>query len=310
MPYLAAEASIVGRIAASRARSSALTAKLAFLRPAEVPSFVPMQDCSNGRDNPRKAKQGTQAWIEARRGRLTASSFAAALGFYGPGAQQKALTNRCTHARTDGSLWGEMHEQSALMTYLTSFLLPRCPDARLLETGFWPCELRSCQFVPPVSSGASPDGLVEANALVGSGGAILEVKCPYNSGKPKAWPRLSARLMPQLQGTLQATGRDICHVITWAPSGAFVFEVQKDAAYQRSMASALARAVSAAQQGRPFTAEESDQVADVRARSRTMADASVCLQHVETQNCVRAPVSTRSWPDETSCNSIWDSASS
>ena len=179
-----------------------------------------------------------------------------------------------------------LHEKSAALTYLTAFLLPRSPQARLCETGFWPSEL-GCGL----GVGASPDGIIEGAAedLVGPGGsALFEAKCPWNGGSPQPSGLVHWRQIPQLQGALLATQRSVLHLISWAPTGAFVFEVRASPDYQQSLQQALTGVFAAAAQGRSLTPREAEMAASVEVHSKELARQAKRLVHIESRDCIVA----------------------
>ena len=257
--------------------------------------------------DPRFSRQGSEQWFDARRGRLTASRFADVLGFRGQGFRIPALREwmdgingddyqvamraekRLADAppRDSGSQWGHTHERSALATYLTAFLLPRCPDAVLSETGFWPIDLEHAYG--RLEMGASPDALLEGGEeLFGPGGVVLEVKCPYGGGNPKAQSKIYPRQIPQLQGAMLATERSQCHLISWSPNGCSVFVVEANPSYQEAMVETLAVAANAASAERPLSDVEMTQAAQVRLWSRQLALDAHLLTTIASSQCVTA----------------------
>ena len=273
-----------------------------------MPAYVPLPDDPSTSD-PRFCRQSSEALGHARQGRLTAGSYSEALGFFGSESSTRYLQGVMKSAETPsrwkgfeeddlmqspigrvGSSWGRQHEMSAVLTYLTAYLLPRCSTARLLETGFWPldvtAEVRGRQHTLGV--GASPDALIEgAESLIGPGGAILEAKCPFAGGNPRALAHIRPRQLPQIQGGLLSTGRSICHVISWAPSGAAVFEVAADADYQEDMHRALAAGHAAATESRPLSPEEDECMQSLRFRSKLLASQAALLARISEAECVQ-----------------------
>lgn len=78
--------------------------------------------------------------------------------------------------------------------------------------------------------GASPDGLL--NCILGNG--ILEVKCPYNKGKPEKalpWSTMPFYYMPQVQGQMEIMDRDWVDLYCWTPNGSTIFRVGRDRSY-------------------------------------------------------------------------------
>ena len=280
--------------------------RLARIRPSQLGSLVPLK---HEPLDPRRCKQGSREWFQLRQGRLTASRFSHVLGFGGPAHRRAALAelfsgseaslsanqgwasaNGTTGDGFCGSRWGHRYERSALATYLHAYVQPRCSAARVLETGFWPIGGDATSVLPPsdgnLALGASPDALLDGVDALFPGGVVVEVKCPYGAGVPRAQGRVHARQMPQLQGALLATGRAHCHLVTWSPAGASVFGVAADAAYQRAMVEALVLAVEAAREGRPLVPMEADFLAHVRHWSLTLAVSARLLASIEPRHCL------------------------
>ena len=268
--------------------------KLARVSLADVP-LVPLPRALDALD-PRMCQQRSEQWFHQRRGHLTASRFHHALGFGSPLQRREALNALRGDAHQEaafasdaftvcqnGSAWGHQFERSALATYLTAFVLPRSAGARLHETGFWPCAPHPSGLL----IGASPDALLEDdNDVFGAGGVVLEVKCPYGGGVPRAQGRVHARQMPQLQGAMLATGRSQCHLVTWSPSGAAIYAVLADTMFQEAMVETMATAASAAREERQLTPTERVQAAQVRLWSRQLASDATMLTTIDAHRCV------------------------
>ncbi|KAK8971390.1 hypothetical protein KSP40_PGU015478 [Platanthera guangdongensis] len=78
--------------------------------------------------------------------------------------------------------------------------------------------------------GASLDGLVGCHPDVG----ILEVKCPYNKGRPElssSWKTASYYYMPQVRGQMEIMDRDWVDLYCWMPNGSALFCVFRDREY-------------------------------------------------------------------------------
>ena len=281
---------------ASRRRNDQLT-QLARVRLQDVPQLVPLSRSGGCNDDPRLVPQGSDAWFAQRAGSLTGSSFSEALNFHGDEKMRLVWRQLADgqHRRVAGFIdernegagceWGRLHERSALATYLTAWLLPRCDGARVLETGFWPIETRAdCA----VDLGASPDALLEGAESICSGGVIVEVKCPYRSGSPRAQRHVYARQLPQIQGMLLATGRQSCHLVSWSPTGCSVFDVQGDPAYQGHLVDYLCSfATAAITETWPLSSELREQAEALRAHSAQLARRAGRIGHIEASNCLQ-----------------------
>ncbi|KAK8965696.1 hypothetical protein KSP40_PGU020567 [Platanthera guangdongensis] len=78
--------------------------------------------------------------------------------------------------------------------------------------------------------GASPDGLVGCHLDA----EILEVKCPYNKGRPELsspWKTAPYYCMPQVQGKMEIMDRDWVDLYCWMPNGSVLFRVFRDREY-------------------------------------------------------------------------------
>ncbi|KAK8945726.1 hypothetical protein KSP40_PGU009561 [Platanthera guangdongensis] len=78
--------------------------------------------------------------------------------------------------------------------------------------------------------GASPDGLVGCHPDAG----ILEVKCPYNKGRPELgspWKTASYCYMSQVLGQMEIMDRDWVDLYCWMPNGSALFHVFRDREY-------------------------------------------------------------------------------
>lgn len=78
--------------------------------------------------------------------------------------------------------------------------------------------------------GASPDGLLECSQENG----ILEVKCPFNKGKPEKglpWTNMPFYYMPQLQGQMEIMDRNWVDLYCWTPNGSTIFRISRDRSY-------------------------------------------------------------------------------
>ncbi|MFN4296756.1 MAG: lambda exonuclease family protein [Brevundimonas sp.] len=156
-------------------------------------------------------EQGSDAWHDARRGKVTASRVADVIaktksGYAASRANYLAelLCERLTgdtapSFMNDAMRWGTEKE----------------PEARAAYAFRTDAEVEQIAFVdhPRISmAGASPDGLIGTDGL-------LEIKCPQTSthletlasGKP------AAKYVTQMQWQLACTGRDWCDFVSYDP---------------------------------------------------------------------------------------------
>ncbi|GJP30011.1 hypothetical protein CLOM_g22034 [Closterium sp. NIES-68] len=186
-------------------------------------------------------EQRTEEWFAMRAGRLTASAFEKAVGFYPKGRQQlweEKVGVRAPFAGNEATQWGQGKEEEALLEY-----------ARL--TG-GEVEHRAFQIYKhhdPTFSwlGASPDGLLPSDPLSLHSSplspGVLEIKCPWNRGSPLSaspYPSVPFYYMPQIQGLLEIFDRDWLDFFVWTKmGGSALFRVERDKEYWRLLFTAL-----------------------------------------------------------------------
>ena len=162
--------------------------------------------------------QGTQAWLDARKGRVTGSSAAAILGL-SPWQTREDVMRRMVrehhnapseHQDSPPLQWGRAMESSARADFEMD-LMVTVEDAPFVPFEDW--------------LGASPDGFVGKDGLV-------ELKAPYGLRKdnPPVFKRL--RDQPhyecQCQVELFVTGRQWLWFYQWTPFGQLVERVEPD----------------------------------------------------------------------------------
>jgi putative phage-type endonuclease len=171
--------------------------------------------------------QRSEEWFALRKDKLTTSTFSTALGFWA-GNRRAELWNEKVFGATEIKLadtarsamdWGTHHESVAIEQY-TSI------TGRLVGTlGFAVHTEANSGWL-----GASPDGVLGCEP----DGGILEVKCPFNKGKPELalpWRAMPYYYMPQVQGLMEIMGRDWVELYCWTPNGSSLFRVPRDRAY-------------------------------------------------------------------------------
>ncbi len=162
---------------------------------------------------PTEHAQRSKEWIEARRGKLTASVCAAILGLdphKGPLAAYREITGPHKDKSNRDTNWGVEFENEARNAY-------ECETGHLaIETGFW--------LHPTLSwLGASPDGLVNADGLV-------EIKCPRNI--PTEVP---PHHLVQMAVQLACTDREWCDYYAWSQAGSFLKRVVRCREHESGM---------------------------------------------------------------------------
>jgi putative phage-type endonuclease len=165
-------------------------------------------------------QQGTQAWFQARKHRLTGSNAGTALGL-NPWKTPDALVRQMVRDYHDAEQefvgnaateYGRLHEPLAVMDYQSK------TGNFVEECGF---------FVHPKYEwlGASPDGLVGDDTLV-------EIKCPFGlrNDNPPKFKGLSEQphYYAQVQIELACADRTTCHFYQWAQHGDSLEIIERD----------------------------------------------------------------------------------
>lgn len=157
-----------------------------------------------------------------RKGRLTASIFASAIGI-GYDSRQKLwrqLTGREeAFAGNDATQWGSDHEQFAIDRY-------EAVTGNIVE-----CGGNGQSFVILNDwIGCTPDGVV-------NGEINIEAKCPFSM---RIYGCIPAHYMAQVQGQMAITGFNQTHFIVWTPEDFEVYEVGFNKEYWLHMYELLA----------------------------------------------------------------------
>lgn len=157
--------------------------------------------------------QGTPEWFNARRGKLTASRFGAAVGIC-----QFCTRNKCLREMTgadpppakapEACIWGTKNEKNALKDYMTR-------TGNVVRT--------KGMYTHPDYDwiGGSPDG------LVGDDG-IIEIKCPFYKMKPHE--QIPAHYYCQINGLMEILDRQWCDFVSWTPTSMKIYRVYRDPA--------------------------------------------------------------------------------
>lgn len=188
-------------------------------------------------------EQRTDAWLALRERRLTASAFSKALGFFEGdrlGLWEEKVGLKEPFSGNEATRWGTRSEPLALSAY--EQLAGNSVDGCMFKLKH--------NDAPHGWLGASPDGLIgslgvhhpsgqpveaDAAAAAALGPGILEIKCPYNKGRPDlAVPpeRAIWYYMPQLQGLMDIFNREWCTLFVWTPDhGSASFMVRRNRSY-------------------------------------------------------------------------------
>ncbi|XP_065875053.1 uncharacterized protein [Euphorbia lathyris] len=217
-----------GRMYGCRYRRSFSTCVAPLITPiasliVRPPSSLALAACITQSDVPQRSEE----WFRLRRDRLTTSTFGTALGFWKGNRrielwQEKVFTSEAqsTEAAKVGAMqWGVLNESVAIDSY------KNITGRDVSYLGF---AIHSAQQFDWI--GASPDGLLGCFPE----GGILEVKCPFNKGKPEVglpWKTMPFYYMPQVQGQLEIMNREWADLYCWTPNGSTIFRVYRDREY-------------------------------------------------------------------------------
>ncbi|KAJ7561838.1 hypothetical protein O6H91_03G043400 [Diphasiastrum complanatum] len=195
----------------------------------ESQSIAAVADSEKIKSFQSEIQQRTDEWQSLREGRLTASAFGNALGFWkGRRVElwEEKIGLKAAFAGNPATFWGTTQESSAVNRYkeLTGNIVQPL-GFKIYKEGD---ELHAWL-------GASPDGLIEGgkDSFFEKGG-ILEVKCPHNKGRPdlgSPWSAVPYYYMPQAQGLLEILDRDWMDFYVWTMNGSCVFRVTRDPEY-------------------------------------------------------------------------------
>ncbi|KAL8138358.1 hypothetical protein V2J09_004359, partial [Rumex salicifolius] len=170
-------------------------------------------------------------WQELRKNKLTASTFAGAVGLKSRrrvklwlekiGAIEPFTSNLAT-------CWNNIKEEEALERYKlitgNTVLLPNFQVHDKNSEDSW--------------LAASPDG--DVYDLPSRG--VLEIKCPFFDGdmsRALPWKRIPIYYVPQAQGLLEIMDRDWMDFYVWTPKGSSLFRVYRNEEYWALLKTAL-----------------------------------------------------------------------
>lgn len=151
--------------------------------------------------------QGSQAWHDARRGKITGSMFSACLGLNPYVSRQKAwrlITGREEAQPINAAMqWGIDHEKDACHAY-------ECETGNLVSPAAF--------YKHPMLDymGCSPDGIVGKTGVV-------EFKCPQ-----RLYETIPEYYLPQIMGEIHITGREWCDFTAWTPQAHWTKRVERN----------------------------------------------------------------------------------
>ncbi|EEF47523.1 uncharacterized protein LOC8278428 isoform X2 [Ricinus communis] len=186
------------------------------------PSSLVLAACATQSNAPQRSEE----WFALRREKLTASTFNTALGFWKGNRRPELWSEKVFASETQiigtskrAMEWGVLNEAAAVDSYKS------ITGREVSHLGFAVHSAEQLEWL-----GASPDGLLGCFPE----GGILEVKCPYNKGKPEVglpWSTMPFYYMPQVQGQLEIMNREWADLYCWTPNGSTIFRVYRDRGY-------------------------------------------------------------------------------
>ncbi|KAE9601096.1 putative ING family protein [Lupinus albus] len=173
------------------------------------------------------APQLSDEWFALRKDKLTTSTFSTALGFWKGSRRfelwhQKVFATKVQNqeaSKKTAMEWGVINEATAIDQY------KKITGNEVTSMAFAVHSNEHFDWL-----GASPDGLLGSFP----GGGILEVKCPFNKGKPETgspWLTMPFYYMPQVQGQMEIVDCEWVDLYCWTPSGSTIFRVLRDRNY-------------------------------------------------------------------------------
>lgn len=185
----------------------------------------------------RSLEEQAQQRSELRKTRLTASVFCHAIGFWKGRRVQLWEEKIGLKEPFQGNLatsWGDLQESAAIDRY------KQITENKVSFVLFKSYPLGTDM---PDWLGASPDGLVDSiSSLAPDKRGILEVKCPFNKGRPDKgfpWPYVPHYYIPQAQGLMEIFDRNWLDFYVWTMNGSCIYRVQRDADLWELMLTAL-----------------------------------------------------------------------
>lgn len=176
------------------------------------------------------APQRSELWLAARKYRLTASRFAAALGHNPyPGSQREDIVRDMLWGGFKGNAateWGTQHEAGACAMY-EAFMQTQHPNFVVREHGL--------MIVPDHPFiGVSPDGICEYWDCTKKETVkmLLEIKCPYRWKEDRFYENhIPLYYWDQIQGIMGFLGLPCCQFVVWTPMGMEINDVDFDRPY-------------------------------------------------------------------------------
>lgn len=175
-------------------------------------------------------------WQDQRKHKLTASTFAQAIGFW-PGRRVQLWLEKIGAVEPfTGNLatcWNNMKEEEALERYKlitgNSVMFPEFQvSGKLNQEDYW--------------LAASPDGIIDKIVYGLPYRGVLEIKCPFYKGdmrKGYPWSHVPYNCIPQAQGLMEILDRDWMDFYMWTPKGSSLIRIPRDVEYWKLLKIAL-----------------------------------------------------------------------
>lgn len=175
-------------------------------------------------------------WKELRKHKLTASTFAGAIGFWPRRRAQLWLEKLGAIDQFCGNLatcWSNMKEEEALERYkLITGNSVHFPEFQVYGKANSEDDWLA----------ASPDGTIDKMVYGLPSRGVLEIKCPFFDGdmrKASPWSRVPLYCIPQAQGLMEIMDRDWMDFYVWTPKGSSLFRLYRDVEYWNVLKIAL-----------------------------------------------------------------------
>lgn len=172
-------------------------------------------------------------WQEQRKYKLTASTFAQAIGFWPNRRVQLWLEKIGAVEPFTGNLatcWNNIKEEEALERYKL------ITGKKVMFDGFQVSGTEENWLA------ASADGVIDKCVYGLPCRGVLEIKCPFYKGdmrKGYPWSNVPYNCIPQAQGLMEILDRDWMDFYVWTPKGSSLIRIDRDVEYWKVLNIAL-----------------------------------------------------------------------
>ncbi|XP_057788217.1 uncharacterized protein LOC131005325 [Salvia miltiorrhiza] len=173
-------------------------------------------------------QQWFKNWQHLRKDKLTASTFALAIGLWPRGRTRLWLEKLGTIEPFSGNLattWSNIKEKEALERYQW-----------ITGNKIWYPEFQVYGEKNPADNwlAASPDGAIDSYIYGLPSRGVLEIKCPFFGGdrsRAEPWKRVPLHYIPQAQGLMEILDRDWLDMYVWTVKGSSLFRIYRNVEY-------------------------------------------------------------------------------